>query len=285
MIFSEVWGVLVRFWGSRGSLPVSGERYIRYGGNTTCVEVRNSAGDIIIVDAGTGVRELGNALMAEGRRSFHMLFTHGHWDHVLGFPFFLPIYSRSTSIEVFGCATAQKTAREILEGTMEPPNFPVEFYDVSADIRFNGVCPRDYDLNGLRVETIPLTHPNGGHGYRFTENGRSFVFLTDNELGAEHAGGVPFGRYAEFSEGAALLVHDAEYRPEEYRRTKGWGHSVFTDALRLAGEAGAERFGLFHHNVERTDDDLDKMVEECRRIAGPTGPECFGVSQESSFEI
>ncbi len=277
----------VRFWGARGSLPVSGEDYVRYGGNTTCVDVRSSGGEVIIVDAGTGIRELGNLLLKQGIHEYRMLFTHGHWDHIMGFPFFMPLYLKKTKVEIFGCSCAQKTIQEILSGTMSTPNFPVNLADINASIHFNGICPQNFDIDGVRVETIPMNHPNEGHAYKFTEGGRSFVFLTDNELGVSHKGGATYGEYLEFSRGADLLVHDAEYRPEEYKRTKGWGHSVFTDALKLAMEAGVKRFGLFHHNVERTDADVDSMVDECRRILSDAGVqmECFGVTQTSEFDL
>ena len=277
----------VRFWGARGSLPVSGEDYVRYGGNTTCVDVRSSGGEVIIVDAGTGIRELGNLLLKQGIHEYRMLFTHCHWDHIMGFPFFMPLYSKKTKVEVFGCTCAQKTIQEILSGTMSTPNFPVNLADINALIHFNGLCPHNFDIDGVRVETIPMNHPNGGHAYKFIEGGRSFVFLTDNELGANHEGRATYEEYLAFSRGADLLVHDAEYRPEEYKRTKGWGHSTFTEALGLAMEAGVKRFGLFHHNVERTDDEVDSMVEECRRIISDAGVqmECFGVSQTSEFDL
>ncbi|MCK4910829.1 MAG: hypothetical protein KAR83_04275, partial [Thermodesulfovibrionales bacterium] len=203
------------------------------------------------------------------------------------FPFFMPLYSRKTKLEIFGCACAQKTIQEILDSTMSAPNFPVNLADINATIHFNGICPHNFDIDGVRVETIPMNHPNGGHAYKFIEGDSSFVFLTDNELGASHEGGASYQEYVAFSRGADLLVHDAEYRPKEYKKTKGWGHSTFTDALGLAMEAGVKRFGLFHHNVERTDDDLDSMVEECRRRVVEAGVrmECFGVSQKSEFDL
>ncbi len=275
----------IRFWGARGSLPVSGENYIRYGGNTTCVDIRTAGGKVIIVDAGTGLRELGNQLLEEGIYEYSMLFTHAHWDHIMGFPFFMPIYSRKTKIEVFGCTSTQKTISEILKGTMTTPNFPINFEDVNATINFNGTCPQNFLIDGILVEPIPLNHPNGGHAYKFTEGEKSFVFLTDNELGHKHPGGASREQYLEFCRGADLLVHDAEYRPEEYRKTKGWGHTVFTDALKLAMEAEVLRFGLFHHNVERTDDDLASIVDECKRTVSEAGQQmdCFAVTQTSQF--
>jgi phosphoribosyl 1,2-cyclic phosphodiesterase len=279
--------MFIRFWGARGSLAVSGRRYLKYGGNTTCVEIRSSDGKLIVVDAGTGIRELGNRLIKEEVHEFTMLFTHAHWDHILGFPFFRPIYSPRTKIEVFGCSASQKSVKDILHGTMESPNFPVDFGGIRSSISFNGVCPCNTRVGTIEISTIPLTHPDKGHGYCFTENGKSFVFLTDNELNHPHEDGLPYDEYVKFSHGADLLVHDAEYRPEEYTLTRGWGHTVFTDALKLALDAGAKRFGIFHHNVEHSDDDIDLMVEECRATVRDEGKslECFAVAQESEFTL
>ncbi len=277
----------VRFWGARGSLPVSGEMYNRYGGNTTCVDIRTAGGKVIIVDAGTGIRELGNLLLKEGIYEYSMLFTHAHWDHIMGFPFFLPLYSKKIKLEIFGCSSAQKTIREVLRDTMSTPNFPVNLDDVNAAVHFNGVCPLDFSIDSVTVETIALNHPNKGHAYKFIEGDKSFVFLTDNELGYRHPGGASREEYLDFCRGTDLLVHDAEYRPEEYKRTKGWGHSLFTDALKLAMDAEVKRFGIFHHNVERTDDDLESMVDECRQTVSEAGLEidCFAVTQTSEFDL
>jgi ribonuclease BN (tRNA processing enzyme) len=251
------------------------------------VDVRTQSGKVIIVDAGTGIRELGNLLNEQNLHEYSMLFTHGHWDHIIGFPFFMPLYSNKTKIEIFGCSCAQKTVQEILKGTMSKPNFPVNLADINAHIHFNGICPQDFEIDSVRIQVIPLNHPDGGHSYKFIEGDKSFVFLTDNELGHAHEGGFSYEDYLEFSRGADLLVHDAEYRPEDYKYTKGWGHTVFTEALRLAIEAEVKMFGLFHHNVERYDDDLDSMVQECNRIVKEKGikMECFGVTQTSEFEF
>jgi len=257
----------VTCWGARGSIPVSGKEYVTYGGDTTCMEITSEAGDTIIIDAGTGMRKLGNKLLASGHRTFSILFTHAHWDHLMGFPFFKPIYMKGTKISMYGCAFAQESIQAILAKSMMAPYFPVEFDQLQAEIASHGVCDDPFEIGSVQVTPIPLSHPNQGIGYRFTENGKSFVFLTDNELTMKHPGGRDYEDYLKFSEGADLLVHDAEYSQEQYKLTKGWGHSVYTDALRLAMEAGAVQFGLFHHNQDRTDAELDKMVGDCRRIA------------------
>ncbi|HUH67361.1 MAG TPA: MBL fold metallo-hydrolase [Syntrophales bacterium] len=274
--------MIVRFYGARGSIPVSGKEYLKYGGNTTCVEIRTNDDEIIIIDAGSGIRVLGNRLISEDRFRYTMIFTHAHWDHIMGFPFFQPIYSKKTKITMYGCPFAQASVREIIAKIMAPPNFPVKFEDMRAEIIYHEACEEAFQIKSMSIISIPLSHPNQGMGYRFSEGGKSFVFLTDNELTFKHEGGVDYAAYLDFSAGADLLVHDAEFTEEEYeKKTKTWGHSIYRDALRLALDAGAKRFGLFHHNQERSDKALDEIVTDCRRIIKESGKEleCFAVHQ------
>jgi len=277
----------IRCWGARGSIPVSGGDYVAYGGDTTCIEIRTQEDEIIIVDAGSGIRRLGNLLIREKRDRLFMVFTHAHWDHILGFPFFKPAYQRGTVIEMFGCPLAQESIQGMISRTMVAPYFPVNFQDLQADISYHEACESSFSIQSLTVTPIAISHPNQGYGYKFTENGRSFVFLTDNELGYRHPGGLHFRDYLSFSRGADLLIHDAEYTEEEYQETRKWGHSVFTDALRLALEAKVKTFGLFHHNQERTDSGLEGLVQDCRRIIGAKGAqmECFALSQQAEIQL
>jgi len=275
-------------WGSRGSIPVSGAEYEKYGGDTTCLEITCDSGDVIILDAGTGMRRLGSKLLAaNGGRPCSLLLTHAHWDHLMGFPFFKPIYMKGTKIGIYGCAYVQESVRHMIAQPMAAPYFPVEFGQLAAEFDFHEVCERSFSIGSVEVSTIPLNHPNQGLGYRFTEGGRSFVFLTDNELMHRHAGGADVDAYRRFSEGADLLVHDAEYTQEQYRMTKGWGHSVYTDALQLALDAGVRQFGLFHVNQERTDADMDRLVADCGRIVQERNRSlrCFGMAAGMEIEL
>jgi ribonuclease BN (tRNA processing enzyme) len=249
------------------------------------MEIRTADDRIVIIDAGSGIRRLGNRLVAERRFDYTLFFTHAHWDHIMGFPFFKPIYRKGTIISLFGCPFAQASVREIISCIMAPPNFPVPFEDIRADIRYEESCRTTFEIGGMTVTPIALSHPNQGVGYRFEEDGKSFVFLTDNELTCQHPGGLTYDDYAAFARGADLLVHDAEYRPAEYRKTRTWGHSVYTDALRLALDAGVRRLGLFHHNQERTDEAVDEMVEDCRRTAGGNLLECFAMHQDLEITL
>jgi phosphoribosyl 1,2-cyclic phosphodiesterase len=277
----------VTCWGSRGSIPVSGAEYVKYGGDTTCMEITSTSGDVIIIDAGTGMRRLGNKLLAEGKRNYSVLLTHAHWDHLMGFPFFKPIYLKGTKISLYGCAYVQESVKQMISQAMVAPYFPVDYGQLAAEFDYHNVCEKGFSLGQVQVTSIQLSHPNQGLGYRFSENGKSFVFLTDNELTVRHAGGEGYDEYLRFSEGCDLLIHDAEYTQEQYQLTKGWGHSVYTDALRLARETGAKQFGLFHINQERTDQDMDRIVDECNRIVKEegSGPRCFGTAAGMTIEL
>lgn len=277
----------IKCWGSRGSIPVSGKNHVKYGGDTTCLEIRTKDDQIIIIDAGTGIRRLGNHLMSEERYSFEMIFTHAHWDHLMGFPFFKPIYFDETYIRMHGCPFAQKFVETMLTKVMSPPNFPVSYGDIKAHINFSTDCPERFEIGTVTIIPIRLSHPNQGMGYKFIEDDHTFVFLTDNELGFPHPGGLSFEAYQEFSDGADLLIHDGEYIDEEYKSTRGWGHTLYTDALELAIRAGVKQFGLFHLNQDRTDDEMDRLVDICRETAAKRGAdlECLAVGCDMTFDL
>lgn len=279
--------MIIRCWGARGSIPVCGAEYAHYGGSTTCLEIQTRDDRIIVVDAGTGIRKLGHTLLQEGRRELSLLFTHAHWDHLLGFPFFPPLYRKEVRLELFGCPFAQRSVREMLAGTMQPPNFPVDFSAVRAEIGAHEFCAEGFTVGSVTITPILLSHPNQGIGYKFVEGSHAFVFLTDNELSLVHPGGLPYDAYREFCAGADLLIHDAEYTDAEYRITRGWGHSTYADALRLGVEADVKRLGLFHHDPERSDQALDTILAECQRdLDRRQSPlECFAVHEGMELEV
>jgi phosphoribosyl 1,2-cyclic phosphodiesterase len=282
----------IRVWGCRGSIAAPGSTTLRYGGNTTCLELRTSTGLIIIVDAGSGVRNLGRALSRDkDLPPIHFFFTHSHWDHLGGFPFFEPAYSCNSSITFCSGPHAQNFLKSCITDQMRAPYFPVDFKRLKA--KFDFQCQRPHmepghcDLDGLKIFPVALSHPNGGYGFKFIEQGKTFVFLTDNELRFQHEGGLEWEHYTDFCRGADLLFHDAQYTVEEYENTRGWGHSTFADATDLAIEAGVSRLGLFHHDPNRTDDDLDRQVELCRdriRLAG-SSMDCLAIAEGMQFEL
>lgn len=279
--------MIIRCWGARGSIGVSGAPYVKYGGDTTCMEIRTSDDRIVIVDSGTGIRRLGNRLLEEGRYEYTMLFTHAHWDHIMGFPFFRPIYDEKTSLTILGCPAEQGNMQTLLSHTMSPPHFPVPFDIIRAEVKYDEMCGGEYEIGPMQVKTITLSHPNKGMGFRFEEKDRSFVFLTDNELSHVHPGGGSFDEYVEFCRDVDFLVHDAEYVPEEYEERRTWGHSHYLEALELSIQAGARCFGLYHHNQDRSDREVDRMVQDCRTEIAKRGVdmECFAVAQDMVIRI
>ena len=279
--------MIIRCFGARGSIPVSGPEYPKYGGDTTCLEIRSKNDEIIIVDAGSGIRRLGNQLLEEGKFHYHLIFTHSHLDHILGFPFFRPIYHKEATIHLMGCPTTQGNIQKLLSKAMSAPLFPIQFDALLATIDYDVECRLAFQIDTIEIFPINLNHPNGGMGYKFVEDGKSFVFLTDNELGSKHRNGRTFEEYAEFSKDADLLIHDSEFTEEEYQITRGWGHSTYPDALRLAREAHVKAFGLFHHNQNRSDRDQDMIVRECRSINEDNhiDMDCFALTQTTTLTL
>ncbi len=264
--------MMLTIWGARGSIPVSGPDFVAYGGDTTCAELESSQGEIIILDAGTGLRALGNKLESEGRKVLHFLFSHAHWDHLLGFPFFKPLYRSDVVIYFHGCTYAQESIRTILSETMRAPFFPVDLTEVEATLHFDDDCRQHFTLAGLQCQSIALNHPNGGYGFRLTEAGRSLAWFPDNELDYHHPDGRDFADYAEFVAAVDLMIHDGEYFPEEYQRLhRGWGHSVFTDTVRLALAARVGRLILWHLDQDRSDAAADAMAEAARQAIAEAG--------------
>ncbi len=279
--------MFVKIWGARGSIPVSGQEYIKYGGDTTCIEIRTKNGRVIIIDAGTGIRRLGKDLLAQGIYEYDLIFTHAHWDHVMGFPFFRPLYSDRTRLRAHGCPFAEEFVRTMLARMMSPPNFPVNDGDLKARIEYSDGCPEKFQIDSITIMPIDISHPGGGKGYKFIEDGRSFVFITDHELGYSHPGGLSVADYLRFCAGADLLVHDAEFTGEEYATHRGWGHSSYLDALNLAMEAGVRQFALFHINQDRTDRAMDKIVDHCRRVARESNSQVgiLGACCDMTFQL
>jgi phosphoribosyl 1,2-cyclic phosphodiesterase len=277
--------MLIKCWGSRGQIPVSGPEYNKYGGDTTCIEIVASSGDVLIIDAGSGIRHLGHKLIREKKTLINVLFTHLHLDHILGFPFFSPIYQRGYTINVFGYPFKVTDFKDTLNGMMKAPYFPVDLKNLPAKIKFKNISSRSFRIGSLKIRPITLNHPNGGMGYRIEDCGKVFVFLTDNELGYDLPGNQPLDYYVECARSADLLIHDAEFDKDEYQKYKAWGHSMFSDAVKLALECDARRLGLFHINNMRTDKQVDSMVNDACRLIARSGRniDCFAV--KCGFEL
>ncbi|MFC1521996.1 MBL fold metallo-hydrolase, partial [Elusimicrobiota bacterium] len=252
----------LKVWGARGSISVSGRQYLKYGGDTTCLELETKNKDVIILDAGTGIRALGNKLLKENRKSFHILLTHSHWDHVLGIPFFKPLYRKDCRIYFHGCTFAQASIKTILKETLRAPFFPVNLHNVAAKLIFDRNCPLSFKVCGLKCHSMPLSHPNQGYGFIIEEKARKFGFFPDNEPGFPHFGAKSVSEYIEAFKEVDILIHDGEYLPEEYRSfSKGWGHSMYLNTVAMAMKSGVKKLVLWHHNQEHSDKQIDTMLK------------------------
>lgn len=270
----------LRFWGTRGSIPSPGLATSRYGGNTPCVELRTAGGRLVILDAGTGIRELGRSLMAgangEGVEG-DIFLTHAHWDHIQGIPFFAPLFHKGNHFTIWGSRSLQTSIDQVVRDQMSPVVFPVSFEELQAQIDFQELAEERRAGVGYEVAAIAVRHPGGALGYRFTERnetGGGLVYVSDNELSAvaKYDGPADWRRtFVQFVHGAAVLIHDTMYRAEEYSSFVGWGHSTYEDAVELAIEASVDRLVLFHHHPERTDDEVDRCVASCREMVQARG--------------
>ena len=270
----------VQFWGTRGSIPSPGPKTVRYGGNTPCVELRTPEGWLVILDAGTGIRELGRSLLARSDGApiaADVFLTHAHWDHIQGIPFFGPIFQRGNRFTIWGAKTLERSVDRVVRDQMSPVVFPVTFDALDASIEFCEIADEPHRGKGYEVRAFPVRHPGGALGYRFSVPGdgeRALVYISDNELGP----GATYDtrsdwreRLVEFVRDAKVLVHDTMYTSEEYDHHRGWGHSTYDDAVQLALEAGVEKLVLFHHKPERSDEEVDQCAERCRALVRQSG--------------
>lgn len=253
-------------WGTRGSIPTPGAGTLRYGGNTSCLEIR-AGGRRYVFDAGTGIRALGR--QADGPVDAELFITHFHWDHVQGFPFWGALYDAASRVRVHGPPQDGTGVADLITGMMAPAYFPVQADALAAALAFEDVDSRPWTDGAVEVAALRVCHPGFTCGYRLTGGGASVAYLPDNELGRADA--ALYRRIVDFVAGAELLIHDATCRDEEYSRYRGWGHSSVGDAVRLAQDAGVGRLLLFHHAPERSDDELDGIVREVRERLADAG--------------
>ena len=264
--------VLVRCWGTRGSIPTPGPHTVRHGGNTTCFEVQHN-GTRLIFDAGSGIRPLGMDLVEKGPNAIHIFLTHFHWDHIQGFPFFAPLYDEEDSIKVVGPRQKSIDVQNLFAGQMGPIYFPVPYSVVAATMMFEHLNEGAYEVDGFNLEVMRVKHPSYVTAYRIEVGGKVICFVPDNELDSTIYDVAPDfdRRITEFVGDADLLVHDSMYTEEEYPHRAGWGHSTFTQSLRLAEDGGAKKLLFFHHDPMRTDDELDEIVSRMRDDAAGRG--------------
>lgn len=255
----------LKFWGVRGSCATPGAEFVRYGGNTPCIEVR-AGGSTLILDAGTGLRKLGQSLMAKGKVDVTLLLSHVHWDHIQGLPFFAPLYVPGTRIHVVGGANPMPL-RDCLHRQMSAPNFPVDLRDVGATLTFFELRDRQRTVLGdAEITAVRANHPDGVYAYRIEHKGRAVVYATDTE----HYSCVD-KRLLTLCQDADVLIYDTQYLPEEYSGERGmsrigWGHSTFEAAAALAKAANVRELVLFHHDPDRTDEQVAVIEQRAKHL-------------------
>ena len=284
----------LRLWGTRGSCPSPGPSTVAFGGNTTCVEVRGDDGHLVILDAGTGIRELGRSLVngADGRPiRGDVFFSHAHWDHIQGLPFFTPAFQAGNHFRLYGAPTMLQSLEVVLRQQMSPVVFPIGFDDLHARMEFRELSGHRLSENGIEVSAISVRHPGGALGFRLSpagSSGRSVVFIPDNEMDqfGEQAPGAPTREeLIRFTRGARVLIHDAMYTGAEYMDHRGWGHSSYRDAVDFAIAADVETLVLFHHDPDRSDAALVAQLALCREMVNERNGKIEVVAAAEGMEI
>jgi phosphoribosyl 1,2-cyclic phosphodiesterase len=256
----------VRFWGVRGSIPVPGPNTARIGGNTPCVEVRTADREVLILDAGTGIRALGlNLEQSPNERLLAvLLFSHTHWDHIQGLPFFSPARLRHNRMVIMGERRLGKRLERVLAGQMSDVYLPFTLEDLHADLLIKEVHDGEQIVVGDRTTVLPgrIPHPGGAFGYRITSQGKVIVYVSD----VNHPLEGPDSGVVALAHGADLLIHDAQFTPEEKIERSAWGHSSWLEAIQVAQLSGAQRLVLFHHDPDHTDDELEKIERQAQAM-------------------
>ena len=294
--------MIIKFWGTRGSLPVPGPATVRYGGNTTCISVHTGSGETLIFDAGTGIRPLGEQLVGGSPVTCSLFISHTHWDHIHGLPFFWPLFDEDNHVDVHGAydPVSKKSIKSLLANLMEYPHFPVRINELEAAVEYRALEEgQSIQVGPATVTTVHMHHTALTYGFRVECDGRSIFFTADHE---------PFrntfdpadAQYEQYQctvdrdnerirsqiEGVDLLIADSAYTMEEYEGGKaGWGHSTHEHSVALARAAGVSRLYMTHHEITRTDDELDAILQRTREANGDSDLEISMASEGLAIEL
>ena len=252
---------ILTFRGVRGSMPVSGAQTTRHGGHTLCIEISVGDHSVVLIDGGTGITRLHRAGAPNGPTDYHVFLTHYHWDHIQGLLFFRPLFEAQNTFTFYGHQWENLSSKDAIEGALQPPWFPVSIQDTAAQKTYVTIEDTVVEIGAVRITAAPLHHPQGVTAYRIDGPTTSVVVATDCERGEASAD----ERLRQLATGADVLVHDAQYSPEEYEdHYVGWGHSTWAQATQAAQEAGVKQLVLVSHDPARTDDEIDALVDRAR---------------------
>ena len=263
--------IIVDFWGVRGSVPSPGPTTTRYGGNTSCVSI--TADDkILILDAGTGIRNLGSAIISKPDLEIFVIVTHSHWDHIQGFPFFTPIYQPNRPVHMFPTLHKKNVVLASLIDQMDGAHFPITPDQVPSNFNFVTENPLEFlESNGFRLEMVPMNHPGKAFGYKITIDDKIICYFTDNEIDPPYEKSIELNELTNQCRNADILIHDAQYTEDDMPLKHGWGHSLISQVTELGKSAEVKNLVYYHHDPERTDDLLDKELEKAAKTLKENG--------------
>lgn len=284
--------VRVKFWGVRGTLPRPGPESLRYGGQTSCVTLAFPRNQFFIMDAGTGIKQVGQDLLARGkmRTEGKLFISHPHWDHINCIPFFVPLYIPGNDFEILGASHGDIDMRQMVSAQMEGVYFPITIREFGARVYFRDLREGTYDVDGVEVQTMLLSHPGYCLGYRINYKGRSVCYITDNELflpGSDFYSEEYENRLANFIRGTEMFITDTTYTDKEYESKVGWGHSCISRVVDIAIQGEVQNLYLFHHDPDQTDDDIDNKLETASAMLKERGSDvvCWAPKEGEELKI
>ena len=263
--------IIVDFWGVRGSVPSPGPTTTRYGGNTSCVSI-TAENKILILDAGTGIRNLGSAIISKPDLEIFVIVTHSHWDHIQGFPFFTPIYQPNRPVHMFPTLHKKNVVLASLIDQMDGAHFPITPDQVPSNFNFVTENPLEFlESNGFHLEMVPMNHPGKAFGYKITIDDKIICYFTDNEIDPPYEKSIELNELTNQCRNADILIHDAQYTEDDMPLKHGWGHSLISQVTELGKSAEVKNLVYYHHDPERTDDLLDKELEKAAKTLKENG--------------
>jgi phosphoribosyl 1,2-cyclic phosphodiesterase len=284
--------IALQYWGVRGTLPVSGAEVLRYGGDTSCVTLQFSGGNVFIFDAGTGIKRLSNHLLSTGqsRIDAKILLSHPHWDHINALPFFAPLYQPGNAFEIMGGTHGEVTMEKLVSAQMDGVFFPIKVREFAAHVSYRELKEEAFSVDDIRVETMLLSHPGYCLGYKVSYGGRAICYVTDNELFPRSTSFYNDSyrrRLVAFIQGADVLITDTTYTDDEYRSRIGWGHSPVSEVVEVARLAGVKQLHLFHHDPDQDDAAIDAKLASAREllVQADSAVQCVAPAAGDLFEI